>query len=301
MFPSRPCRARPTPTAASTSTRPNASPGTSPPAASRASSTAATRSSTTSRSTSTRRSSTGWPASRRRAGRSRASARRSAARSTRRGILRRHAFRTAMMLPCGDPRDARGMEAGHARDRRRRRHAAHPLSEVGGRLRLRPGAGLDAVGRLDRRRRRDRDQVRGRPRRSRARTPISTGCCGASIAARVISGMGERPAVVHLRDFALGGHDDRIGLHRAVAVQRAARRPAPTANWTHGRERCAPSSCRSRTCATRGARRACCTTRPSSRASRRTGPIPPFVSPLERRAAEPARAGRARACGSATQ
>src|SRR5262249_32478100 len=27
-------------------------------------------------------------------------------------LLRRHAFRCAMVLPCGDPRDARGMEAG---------------------------------------------------------------------------------------------------------------------------------------------------------------------------------------------
>src|SRR5688500_9528052 len=27
-------------------------------------------------------------------------------------LLRRHAFRTAMMLPCGDPRDARGIESG---------------------------------------------------------------------------------------------------------------------------------------------------------------------------------------------
>src|SRR5215210_3548598 len=27
-------------------------------------------------------------------------------------LLRRHSFRCAMMLPCGDPRDARGMEAG---------------------------------------------------------------------------------------------------------------------------------------------------------------------------------------------
>ncbi|MGH9372109.1 MAG: dihydrodipicolinate synthase family protein, partial [Vicinamibacterales bacterium] len=27
-------------------------------------------------------------------------------------LLRRHSFRTAMMLPCGDPRDALGIEAG---------------------------------------------------------------------------------------------------------------------------------------------------------------------------------------------
>ena len=52
-------------------------------------------------------------------------------------LLRRHPFRCAMMLPCGDPRDAARHGSRAARDRRRGRHAAHPLPEVRGRLRRR--------------------------------------------------------------------------------------------------------------------------------------------------------------------
>ena len=38
-----------------------------------------------------------------------------------------------------------------------------------------------------------------------ARTTTCTDCCGVWTSERVISGMGERPAIVHLRDFELGG------------------------------------------------------------------------------------------------
>jgi len=63
-------------------------------------------------------------------------------------LLRKHSFRCAMMLPCGDPRDARGMEAGL---REIAETAGIPLvlylkSEDGFGLNLE--AGLDAVGRL---------------------------------------------------------------------------------------------------------------------------------------------------------
>ena len=97
-------------------------------------------------------------------------------------LLRRHAFRCAMMLPCGDPRDARGMEAGL---REIADAAGMPLILY---LKSEDGFGADLErgprrGRpADRRRRRGRDQVRRRARRSAATIRISTACCAASIA-----------------------------------------------------------------------------------------------------------------------
>ena len=96
-------------------------------------------------------------------------------------LLRRHAFRCAMMLPCGDPRDAAGMEAGL---REIADAAGVPLilylkSEDGF------GSDRDAGPRrrrpADGRRRRRRDQVRRRPRRSATAIRTSTACCAASI------------------------------------------------------------------------------------------------------------------------
>src|SRR5258706_6549230 len=119
-------------------------------------------------------------------------------------LLRRHSFRCAMMLPCGDPRDPLGMEAGL---REIAEAAGMPLIVY---LKSEDGfgsdkeRGLDAVGRL-----------------------VADGVCAAIKYAvvrddpgkdayldgllrrvdrrRVVSGMGERPAVVHLRDFKLAG------------------------------------------------------------------------------------------------
>jgi len=119
-------------------------------------------------------------------------------------LLRRHSFRCAMMLPCGDPRDALGMEVGL---REVAEAVGAPLVVY---LKSEDGfgsdkeRGLDAVGRL-----------------------VSDGVCVAVKYAvvrpdpandsyldgllrrvdrrRVISGMGERPAVVHLRDRDLAG------------------------------------------------------------------------------------------------
>lgn len=118
--------------------------------------------------------------------------------------LKRHAFRCAMMLPCGDPRDALGMEAGL---REVADAAGMPLilylkSEDG--FGTNKEAGLDAVGRLV-------DSgvaiaikyavVLDNP----AADPYLDGLLRRVDRARVISGMGERPAVVHLRDFGLNG------------------------------------------------------------------------------------------------
>jgi dihydrodipicolinate synthase/N-acetylneuraminate lyase len=119
-------------------------------------------------------------------------------------VLRRHAFRCVMALPCGDPRDALGMEAGL---REIADAAGIPLilyvkSEdgFGGDIER----GLDAVGRLL------NDGVavavkyaivRDNP----ARDSYLDGLLKRVDRARVISGMGERPAVVHMRDFGLVG------------------------------------------------------------------------------------------------
>ena len=109
-----------------------------------------------------------------------------------------------MMLPCGDPRDARGMEAGL---REISAEAGMPLilylkSEDG--FGSDQEQGLDAVGRLI-------DDgialaikyavVRDNPRED----AYLDGLLRRVDRARVISGMGERPAIEHLRDYRLGG------------------------------------------------------------------------------------------------
>jgi dihydrodipicolinate synthase/N-acetylneuraminate lyase len=119
-------------------------------------------------------------------------------------ILKRHPFRTAMVLPCNDPRDARGMEAGV---REIAAVAGVPLvlylkSEDG--FGSDKEAGLDAVGRLI-------DEgiavaikyavVLDDPRRD----PYLDGLLRRVDRRRIVSGMGERPAIVHMRDFALPG------------------------------------------------------------------------------------------------
>ena len=85
---------------------------------------------------------------------------------------------------------------------------------------------------------------------------------------RVISGMGERPAVVHLRDFGLGGLTTGSGCI-APALCSGLFAACGERNWTQAERAARATSCRSRISATPGARRACCTTRPSWPASRR--------------------------------
>src|SRR5688572_17878591 len=119
-------------------------------------------------------------------------------------MLRRHAFRTAMMLPCGDPRDPAGLEAGV---REIADAAGIPLilylkSEDG--FGTDKEAGLDAVGRLV-------DDgvaiaikyavVLDNPAGDR----YLEGLLRRVDKQRVVSGMGERPAIVHLRAYRLGG------------------------------------------------------------------------------------------------
>ena len=119
-------------------------------------------------------------------------------------IVRRHRFPAVMMLPCGDPRDARGLEAGY---REIADAAGTPLviylksSDAFGADRE---AGLDAVGRLV------ADGVAVAIKYAvvlddPSHDPYLDGLLRRVDRTRVISGMGERPAVVHLRDFGLPG------------------------------------------------------------------------------------------------
>ncbi len=119
-------------------------------------------------------------------------------------LLSRHSFTCAMMLPCSDPRDASGMEAGI---REIADAAGLPLIVY---LKSEDGfgsdhqAGLDAVARLV-------DDgvcvsikyavVRDDP----SSDPYLGGLLARVDRARIVSGMGERPAIVHLRDRRLGG------------------------------------------------------------------------------------------------
>ncbi len=119
-------------------------------------------------------------------------------------LLRRHAFPTAMLLPCGDPRDAEGMERGI---REITDAAGIPITlyvksedAFGSNVER----GLDAVGRLM------NDGVgvavkyaivRDDP----SRDAYLDGLLKRVDRKRVVTGMGERPAIVHLRDFGLNG------------------------------------------------------------------------------------------------
>ena len=119
-------------------------------------------------------------------------------------LLRKHSFPAVMMLPCADPRDARGLEAGM---REIAHAAATPLilylksDDAFGADR---DEGLDAIGRL-------MDDgtaiaikyavVRPDPNVD----PYLDGLLQRVDRRRVISGMGERPAIEHLRDYELGG------------------------------------------------------------------------------------------------
>ena len=119
-------------------------------------------------------------------------------------LLRRFSFPCAMMLPCSDPRDARGLEVGL---REIADAAGIPLIvylKSDDAFGSDKACGLDAVARLV-------DDgvcvsikyavVLDRPEDD----PYLTSLLRRVDRRRVVSGMGERPAIVHLRDFDLGG------------------------------------------------------------------------------------------------
>jgi dihydrodipicolinate synthase/N-acetylneuraminate lyase len=192
-------------------------------------------------------------------------------------LLKRFKFRTAMVLPCGDPRDARGMEAGL---REIAQAAGLPLilylkSEDG--FGSDKEAGLDAVGRLIA----DGTAVaikyavvRDDPRRD----PYLDGLLRRVDRLRVISGMGERPAIVHMRDFGLPGLTTGSGCIAPGACS-SLFDACVKKNWVRAEE------LRSEFMPLEDLRDAWGPARVLHHATELagvapTGPIPPFVSPL---------------------
>ena len=126
-------------------------------------------------------------------------------------LIRKHRFPSVLVLPCGDPRDPAGLETGL---REIAEACGVPLSVyIKHEADFGPDreAGLDAVGRLVDSKVCESIKyavVRKDPRddaylSSLLRRVPST---------RVISGIGERPAVVHLRDFNLNGFTTGTGV-----------------------------------------------------------------------------------------
>lgn len=192
-------------------------------------------------------------------------------------LLQRHSFPCAMVLPCGDPRDALGMEKGL---REIADAAGMPLilylkSEDGFGSAQEPG--LDAIGRLI------HDGValaikyavvRDDPRRD----AYLEGLLRRVDRARVISGMGERPAVIHLRDFGLGGLTTGSGCI-APALCSALFAACRAQNWTQAQ------SLRAHFMPLEDLRDAWGPARVLHHATELAGiapagPIPPYVSPL---------------------
>ncbi|MBI3879131.1 MAG: dihydrodipicolinate synthase family protein [Verrucomicrobia bacterium] len=119
-------------------------------------------------------------------------------------LLRRHRFPCVMMLPCGDPRDAAGLEAGlrEFADAAETKLMLYLKDE--GNFGADKEAGLDVVGRLV------ADGLCVAIKYAVVRANPAEDAYLASLLRRVdrnlvVSGMGERPAVVHLRDWKLPG------------------------------------------------------------------------------------------------
>ena len=194
-------------------------------------------------------------------------------------LLRRHAFRAVMALPCGDPRDAGGMESGL---REIAQAVGLPLilylkSEDG--FGSDKEAGLDAVGRLM------SDGVAiavkyavvlDDPRRD----PYLDGLLRRVDRSRVVSGMGERPAVVHVKDFELLGFTTGSGcIAPALCSQ--------LFSACRNREWAEADAIREHFMPLEDQRDAWGPARVLHHATELagiapTGPIPPFVSPLDR-------------------
>lgn len=119
-------------------------------------------------------------------------------------VLARHRFQTAMMLPCGDPRDPKGLEAGY---REIAQAAGVPLiiylksEDAFGADRTQ---GIEAIGRLL-----DDGVAIAIKYAVVLQDPKADKYLEALLwrvdKSRIVSGMGERPAIVHLQDFKLAG------------------------------------------------------------------------------------------------
>jgi dihydrodipicolinate synthase/N-acetylneuraminate lyase len=194
-------------------------------------------------------------------------------------LLRRHAFRAVMTLPCGDPRDACGLEAGL---REIADAAGMPLILY---IKSDDGFGADREAALDAVARLLSDGVavavkyaivRDRPEED----AYLDGLLQRVDRRRIISGMGERPAVVHLRDAGLGGLTTGSGCIAPRACQRLFE-AALAGDWRRAEE------LRARFMPLEDLRDAWGPARVLHHAVElagiaATGPIPPFVSPLDR-------------------
>jgi len=193
-------------------------------------------------------------------------------------LLRRHSFRAAMMLPCADPRDAAGLEAGL---REIADAAGLPLivylkSEDGfGADRAR---GQDAIGRLV------HDGVcvavkYAVVRPDPARDAYLEGLLRCVDRRRVVSGIGERPAVAHLQEFSLAGFTTGSGC-LAPGLSNALLAAMGKGDWTQA------EALRARFLPLEDLRDAWGPARVLHHATElagvaRTGPIPPYVSALD--------------------
>jgi len=192
-------------------------------------------------------------------------------------LLRRQSFRAAMVLPCSDPRDALGMEAGM---REIADAAGVPLILY---LKSDDGFGSDRDQALDAVARLVNDGVavaikyaivRDEPRED----AMLEGLLKRVDRRRVISGMGERPAIVHLRDFDLGGLTTGSGCI-APFLCTALLSSCADKNWT------AAEALRAQFMPLEDLRDAWGPARVLHHATELagiapTGPIPPYVSPL---------------------
>ena len=150
-------------------------------------------------------------------------------------LLRRHRFPVAMALPCSDPRDAAGLEAG-----------MREVAEAAGiglilYLKEEGSFGSDKHG---------RPRCRGAPRRlRRVRRASNTRWCAPTLSTIriskallervdrrfVISGMGERPAVAHLKGFDLPGFTTGSGC-LAPALSQGLYEACVAKDWTTAEE-----------------------------------------------------------------
>ena len=119
-------------------------------------------------------------------------------------IAARYRFPAVMMLPCADPRDARGLEAGYRAVAEAAGSALILYLKSEDAFGSDKDAGLDVVARLV------DDGVAAAIKYAvvlpdPSRDPYLDGLLRRVDRKRVITGMGERPAIVHLRDAGLGG------------------------------------------------------------------------------------------------
>ncbi|HXW06796.1 MAG TPA: dihydrodipicolinate synthase family protein [Vicinamibacterales bacterium] len=194
-------------------------------------------------------------------------------------LLRRHAFRCAMVLPCGDPRDPCGMEAGL---REIADAAGIPLIVY---IKSDDAFGADLEGSLDAVGRLLLDDVALAVKYAIVRDDPSQdawleGLLRRADRRRIISGMGERPAVVHLRDFGLGGMTTGSGCIAPRTCQ-AFFEACSRGDWTSA------EALRARFMPLEDLRDAWGPARVLHHATELSGiapagPIPPYVSPLDR-------------------